>query len=214
MGEKSDAIVETALVREAAGVFQSKEALEAAIDELLTSGFQRADIDIMGDLEAVYARLNTIFIPVEELADVPEAPRRTLVTRDDQKLTAIGAFQGLFVVGAFATAMTIVASGGTFALALAAAAAAGTLSGALGAAAAAILGKKHSEELETALENGGIVLWVRLHGQQQEERAQKILRKHGATAVRIHEIKVEKRLTDIPLADVQPDPLLERHPIR
>ena len=208
----SDAVVATATIREAAGIFRSREALEVTIDELLVSGFERSDVDIMGDIDAVRSMLGSVFLPVEEIADQPNVPRRALVTRDDQELTTIGAFQTLFTVGAFAAAMTIVATGGTFALALAGAAAAGTLSGTLGAAIANAIGKKHSDEIEDALQSGGIVLWVRVRTPELEERALEILRRHGAEGVRVHEIEIDKRLEDLPLADIHPDPLLERHP--
>ncbi|MDB5542524.1 MAG: hypothetical protein JWQ89_4251 [Devosia sp.] len=211
--EDPDPIVETAVVREAAGILHTKEALEKAIDALLGAGFQRADIDIMGDIESVRSRLGTVFVPIEELPDIPGVPRRALITRDDQEMTTIGAFQTLFSVGAFATAMTVVATGGGFALALVAAAATGALTGTLGASAARIIGNRQAREIEADLKAGGIVLWVRTRGPEQEAHAQEILRSCGADGVRVHDIEIDKRLADVPLSDFQPDPLLEReHP--
>ena len=213
-GVDDDPVIETVTVREVAGVFHDKEALENAIDDLLTAGFDRGDIDIMGDVDAVRYRFGQVFAPVEEVPDIPHAPRRALVTRDDQTLTTMGAFQMLFTIGAFATGVVVVASGGGAALALAAAMAGGTVGGALGAAVAHIFGKKHSAEVEEALQSGGIILWVRVHDAEQQAKAQEILVAHGGEAVRAHDIELEKHLADLPLADFQPDPLLERPPIR
>jgi hypothetical protein len=38
--------------------------------------------------------------------------------------------------------------------------------------------------------------------------AQEILRSHGAKAVRIHEVEIDKRIADLPLSSLRPDPWL------
>jgi hypothetical protein len=203
-----DAILEKVLVREVAGVFRSKEALEATIDELRLAGFDRADIDLMADVEAIRRKLGTVFVPPEELADIPGAPRTAFVARDDAAVTTIGAVGTLFYVGAAAAALGVVASGGPLALAIAAAAAGGGVGGGIGALAAKLLGREQAKQLETQMLEGGLVLWVRVRDPEHEARAQEILRKHGAEAVRVHEIPIEKRLDDLPLASIRPDPWL------
>jgi hypothetical protein len=40
-------VLERVRVREVAGVFRSRDALDAAVDALLLAGFDRADIDLM-----------------------------------------------------------------------------------------------------------------------------------------------------------------------
>jgi hypothetical protein len=72
-----------------------------------------------------------------------------------------------------------------------------------------ILGQERGDELETLMEAGGLVLWVRIHTPLQEKTAIEILRSHGGDAVRVHDIELEKRLDDIPLSSIKPDPLLE-----
>jgi hypothetical protein len=49
---------------------------------------------------------------------------------------------------------------------------------------------------------GGLVLWVRVRSPEREEKAQQILLSHGAEAVRVHEIDIEKRLEDLPLSSL------------
>jgi hypothetical protein len=51
-------------------------------------------------------------------------------------------------------------------------------------------------------------LWVRVHNPEREQLAQQILQEHGARAVRIHEIEIEKRPEDIPASSLRPDPWL------
>jgi hypothetical protein len=52
---------------------------------------------------------------------------------------------------------------------------------------------------------GGLVLWVRVRSPEQEEKAQQVLLAHGAEAVRVHEIEIDKRLEDLPLSSFRPD---------
>jgi hypothetical protein len=68
-------------VREVAAVFRSRQALDEAVDALLLAGFDRADIDLMASVEAVRQKLGGIYAPAEELADVPDVPRRAFTTR-------------------------------------------------------------------------------------------------------------------------------------
>ncbi|MDC9822666.1 hypothetical protein PRN20_02870 [Devosia sp. ZB163] len=202
--------METSIAREAVGVFRTRDALERAIKELLTAGFDRSDIDVLGDVDVVYRRLGTV-VAVEELADVPNAPRHSLVTREDQRLTMIAVFQSLFVVGAFAGGAAVVASGGGALPALIVAAVAGLAAGLIGFGLARKLLRTFENGIEDNLAAGGVVVWVRVHDPEHEWRAQEILQKSGADAVRVHEIEIGKRTSDLPLGDIQPDPML-KHP--
>jgi hypothetical protein len=59
----------------------------------------------------------------------------------------------------------------------------------------------------------GLILWVRARSPEQETLAQEILLAHGAQAVRVHEIDLEKRPEDLPLGSVRPDPWLGSEPL-
>jgi hypothetical protein len=43
---------------------------------LLLAGFDRADIDLVADPDRVYRRLGILAVRAEDLADVPDTPRR------------------------------------------------------------------------------------------------------------------------------------------
>jgi hypothetical protein len=157
----------------------------------------------------VREKLGTIYVPAEELADVPRAPRRACVRREEVTSTLAGAASILAFVGATAAAFPIVASGGALALAAAAAVVGGGAAGGVGALMASrALSREETRELETQLATGGLVLWVRVRSAEKEEAAQRILREHGGEAVRVHEIELEKRLDDLPLSALRPDPWL------
>jgi hypothetical protein len=73
-------ILERVKVRELAGVFHSRDAMDAAVSALLSSGFDRADIDVMVGTEA-RERLGGIKITVEELPEVPAPGSPSLLAR-------------------------------------------------------------------------------------------------------------------------------------
>jgi hypothetical protein len=208
MSSPSDTVLERVKVREVAGVFRDAEALDRAVEALLEAGFDRSDIDLMAGLDAIRDRLGGIYLSAKELPDVPGVPRRTYIARKDTA-NALPLVAGvLSYVGATAAAFGIVASGGALAVALAAAAAGGAVGAGAGVLLTRLLGRERAKELESQMETGGMVLWVRVRSPDLEERAQQLLREHSAEAVRAHEMEIEKRLEDIPLSSLRPDPWL------
>ena len=201
MASETDEVLEQIVVREVAGVVRTPETLDNVVEALEQNGFDRADIDIMANAATVTKRFGGIFIPVEELADVPGAPRRAFIQRDDVSLVRAGAFGVLFYIGATAAALSVVASGGSLAAARAAAAAAGTAGGSIGALATRFLSRERACLVETMM-NEGVVLWVRVRSDEAERRAEQILTDHHVEAVRVHEITIDKQLEDLPLADI------------
>jgi hypothetical protein len=186
-------------VREVAGVFHSRESLEAAVHDLLYAGFDRADIDLMADPETVHEKLGGIYKPVNELARDPRVPRRAFVARDELVTPTAEVAGVLSALGAAMSAFAVVASGGAAALAILAAAAGAAVPGGIGYYLGKAIGEKAAEDIETQLAIGGIVLWVRVRTPEQEERAQEILRAHEGQVVDVHEIEIERRLEDLPL---------------
>jgi hypothetical protein len=207
VGGSSD-VIERVKVREVACVFHTRKSLDDAVDALLLAGFDRADIDLMADAETVRQKLGGIYIDAKELADVPQAPRAAFVSREEAT-AGVALVAGLLsYVGAAAAAFSVVASGGALALAVAAAALGGAAGGGAGTLIARSLGPRQAGEIEAQMIAGGLVLWVRVRSPEQEATAQEILRRHRGDAVRVHEIDIEKRLEDLPLSSLRPDPWL------
>jgi hypothetical protein len=203
MSGSKDTVLERVKVREVAGVFRSRDALDAAVDELMLAGIDRADIDLMADFKAVREKLGGVYIAVEELPDVPQAPREAFFAREDVVVPLTHAVGMLAFIGvSVAAALSIAASGGALALAALGAGGAG-----LTALLARTLGSGQARELEAQLSAGGLVLWVRARSPEREEKIRRILVAHGADSVRVHEIEIEKRLEDLPLSSLLVDPL-------
>jgi len=104
-------ILERVKVREVAGVFRSRDMLDAAVHALLSSGFDRADIDVVVGVEA-RERLGGAKIAAEELPDVPATPRHPLIAREDIVLVWSLVLSILIFAGGGFAAWLVVKSGG------------------------------------------------------------------------------------------------------
>jgi hypothetical protein len=209
MDQPSDSPIERAKIREVAAVFHSPEALEASVQDLLLAGYDRADIDRLAELGEVRKRLGPVYIAHEELADVPQAPRRPILTRDDIAATFVVVVSVVAAAAALATAFAVTASGAGTIRVIVAALLAALAAGALVALFVVhILRPAQFRAQEPLLAAYGIVLWVRTRSSDREEKARQILQRHGGEAIRLHEVEIEKRPEDIPMSSVRPDPWL------
>ena len=170
---------------EAVGVFNSAEALQAAINELLSSGFDRAELSLLASQDAVERRLGHRYEKVGGLANDPTVPRAAYMSTEAIGEAEGGLIGGLLFVGAVAATGAIVASGGTLAAAIAAAALAGGAGGVIGSILAKWIGDKHAHYLQEQLDRGGLLLWVRTWNAEDERRAVEILRKHSGIDVHV-----------------------------
>jgi hypothetical protein len=209
MMRSTDDAIERANFREVAAIFHSREALEAAVEALLPSGFDRADIDRLADLDEVRKRLGLIYVAHEELADVAQAPRQPVFMREDVTATLMVVVGVLASIAGVIVALLVVAFGGGTAAAVAVALLAALIAGTIGALVTArIFRPMRSKALEPLMTTRGLIIWVRVRSPAHEETAQQILRQHGGQAIRVHEIEVEKRPEEIPLSSLRPDPWL------
>jgi hypothetical protein len=178
------------MVREAVAVFASAETFQAAIDELLSSGFHRAQISLLAREEDVRAKLGGRYRRVDELDDDPRVPRAAYVS-----IEAIGDGQGALIggltyVGAGLLMGPVAAAAGALAT-IASVAALGAGAGALiGSLLAKALGAQHAQRIEEQLARGGLLLWVRILEADEEQRALCILRKHAGQDVHLHDCDI------------------------
>lgn len=192
-------------VREVVGVVDSQEELDALVNELTTHGVDRTDISLMGTFSAVFHKLKKVYRRPDEVADLPDVPRRSLVTRDDVFASTALVFGTLLTVGSFGAALPVVASGGALAAAIAAAVGGGAAAGALARIIRdKVINPRDAARLEDDLMSGGLVVFVRVDTSAEEASALKIMREVGADNVHVHEIDVGRRRDDLPLSAVQP----------
>jgi hypothetical protein len=185
-----ETVAPVSTVREAVGAFETIEALEGAISELASSGWDRSEMSLLAQ-DGVFTHDSPAPADVRQVADDPSIHRDAVVSDTDVRqgrtlATSLGAVVAAFV----ATGATIMSGGAALAAVIGAAAAGG------GAAAAINLlgrqvGKSREEFLREQVQNGGILLWVATRQADDEGRACAILRRHGASNVHVHEMATE-----------------------
>jgi hypothetical protein len=174
------------VIREVVGIFQAAESLESAIDELLSSGFDRAEISLLASEQAVVDKLAHRYRRASDLMDADCIPRSMFVSSaaiGDAKGGLIG---GLVYVGATLAGGMVVVAGGALVPVLIATIAAGGAAGLVGSLLAGRVGRQHAAYFDSQIEHGGLLLWVRAWTVHDEERAIRILAKHGAEKVHAH----------------------------
>jgi hypothetical protein len=178
--------MERSNVREAVAVFDTAEDLQEAVDELMSSGFDRAELSLLAGQTAIDEKLGHRYRRASELEDDPAVPRQFYVSTEaigDAEGWLVG---GLLYVGAVATAGVVVASGGTLAAILTAASLAGGAGGLIGAALAKLVVDQHAHYLQEQIDRGGLLLWVRTWNAEREKRATEILGRHSGHDVHVH----------------------------
>jgi hypothetical protein len=173
-------------VREAVAVFDTAHTLQNAIDELLSSGFHRAELSLLAREADVVSKLGHKYRKASEIADDPSVPRAAYVSTE-----AIGDSQGavigtLIYVGAGLLMGPVAASGGTLAAIAAAAALGGGAGGLAGTWLAQLLGDQRAQHIQQQLDHGGLLLWVRTWNAERENVAVEILKRHGGRDVHVH----------------------------
>ena len=196
---------EVPLVREAVGVFHDVKALQAAIYDLETHGFDRAEISLLAPVPTVEKDLGHAFRSVRELEDDTRAPM-VAYTSPESVADAEGAIaSGLLYVGALASLVPVVASGGSIAAAMIAMTVGGGVGASIGAVLANLFGKQHAKYIEDQLDRGGLLLWVRTWNAGDEKRAVEILSEHSGEDVHVHAV---------PETDMDLDTLLTAYDIQ
>lgn len=180
-------------LREAVGIFAAAEHLQAAIDELQSSGFHRAELSLLAGADAVDEKLGAgyAYANASAIADEPVIPRTAYVSPEAIGDAQGGIVGGLAYAGATLAAGAVVVSGGTIFAAVVAATLAGGAGGIVGSALAKWVGDKHADYLQTQIDHGGLLLWVRTRDAKAEERAVDILKRHSSRNVHVHTLSSE-----------------------
>ena len=196
------------MIREAVAVFHDHKTFQSAVDDLLNAGFDYCDISLLAGEKAVEQKLGHLYEKVSELEDDPNVPRVAYADRDSLVEGRAALAGGLGYIGAVAAAGAIVATGGTLAVAIAGAVIAGGSGGVIGTLGARWLGRDRAKDVETQLEKGGLLLWVRLRDKEVERKALQILSRLSADDVHVHELPAPASPEGAPWQGMSPDPFL------
>jgi hypothetical protein len=174
-------------IPEAVGVFDSFETLQAAIYDLMMSGFSRYDISLLGGKEAMKEKLGKSYWQAKELEDNPDAPRAAFVSEE-----AIGELEGavaggFFFLGSYIAMAAMLTPLSTLAASIAAIAIGGGPAAVVGAVLARRVGQHHKDYYADQIQQGGILLWVRTSDATKQDLAVKILKGHSGRDVHVHD---------------------------
>jgi len=183
---------ETRGIREAVGLFKTSDTLQGAVDELLSSGFDRADISVLGSEHAIESTIGHAS-KRSDLEENPATPRGVYVSPD-----AVGTAEGSLIsvlayIGGVATAGVIAIGGGPLTMIVLGAGLAGGASGLIGAGLARLVGSLRAADIRSHLDAGGLLLWVRTWHVDDERRAVAVLSKHSGRDVHVHSSPEESR---------------------
>jgi hypothetical protein len=211
MGEEMTR-AETDRVREVVGAFQNPEALEAAVDSLEVSGFDRAAISVLATDAKAKAQIDRFYQTLGALEDSSRATHASFVSRDSRTEGEAAAVGIPLYVGGLAGGAAVAAGGGALALAIAATAGGAVAGAGVGALLAGAIAHRHAVNVREQLRKGGLVLWVSVVDAEAEKRAIAILERAGAGDVHVHQVKDEPSLGDTRLPQADPF-LLESDPV-
>jgi len=175
-------------VREAVGVFDNADGLQEAIDDLMTHGFDRAEISLLASESAVEEKLGHKYSKASELEDDSKVPRAAYIEPESVGGAEGAVVGGLMYVGAGLLLGPVAAAGATLAGMAAAAVIGVGIGGLFGASLAKLIGERRARHIEEQLKHGGLLLWVRVRDAERENRAVEILSRRSGRDVHVHEV--------------------------
>jgi hypothetical protein len=210
-----DTVLERARVREVTGIFYARENLNAVAYELLVMDFDRADVDVVANLDDSPKKPSAAPAASEELADASRRPRWLRVVGKHITVleVVIVSILGAIAAGAAVLLMSFAAGSSIGEIVVTAALVGMVAAGAGFLLALRILGRDEAHGLDNLMAERGLTLRVRVHSREQESLAQEILRTHQADAIRVKEISLEQRPENMPLSTGRPDPWLNSEPL-
>ncbi len=150
---------------EVVGRFAAREPFTAAVQELRSAGFDRADLSVLDTHESISA------------AGSPGEAWQEVLAGLAGEVNYVGPITAAGLIG-IAT--------GPVGAAISAAVAAGFTGAALAELLSTVKATPHTESFARALESGALLLWVRAGDAGRQAKARDILTSHGGANVHLH----------------------------
>jgi hypothetical protein len=189
-------------IREAVGIFFNAQHLKDTIKDLLASGFDPEELGLLASEQVVERSLGDLYTRTNENADSAQAPAIAFIGKESIGETASALGGGLFFVGTSGITGAVVASAAVFGGALLAAIGGIVGVGVVGALVATIIHQSDAEYLQQQVDEGRILLFVRMADSAREQQAMDILIRHCGVDVKMYEVPVKKR--SVPAAALEP----------
>jgi hypothetical protein len=188
-------------IREAVGIFFDGQHLKDALKDLLASGFEPEELGLLASEQVVARSLGDLYARTNGSADSPQAPAIAFIGKEAIGETGRTLGGGLFFVGTSGVMGAVVASAAVFGGALLAAVGGIVGVGVVGALVATIIHQSDAEYLQRQVDEGHMLLFVRMADSDREQQAMNILIRNSAVDVKMYVVPVER---SVPTAALQP----------
>jgi outer membrane lipoprotein SlyB len=179
-------------IREAVGIFNDAESLKDAIAELLTSGCKREELGLLASEKVVEQSLGDLYTRTNADQDSPDSPAIAFVERDSIGEAGQSIGGGLFFIGTSGVMGGVVASGAVLGGALLAAVGGIVAVGVVGALVARVIHQSDAEFLQQQIDEGRLLLFVRVPDAARERQVMHILEQHSGTSAKMYEVPVQR----------------------
>jgi hypothetical protein len=186
-------------IREAVGIFFSAEHLKDAIKDLLAAGFEPDELGLLASEQVVERSLSELYARTNENPEAPHAPAIAFVGEESTGETATALGGSLFFVGTSGVMGAVVASSAVLGGALLAAVGGIVGVGIVGALVATIIPQSDAEYLQQQVDEGHILLFVRMMDRSREQEAMNILTRHSGVDVKIYAVPAERAAPGVAL---------------
>jgi hypothetical protein len=173
-------------IREAIGVFDDLESLDAAVLELEATEFPRHDISVIGSDRDLETKFGTKRVKTTRLEGSDKTPRMVSIRPEEKTIGAAALIGVPAYVGGCVAALGV--NPASNAVLLSAVLGGSLIGAAIGGVSLLFLWHVFNSKTARQIRDGGLILWVRTDGSTKEESAKKILRRHNAKHVRIQSI--------------------------
>lgn len=177
-------------LREAVGVFMDAGRLEKAIEELLACGFDRNSLGMLANEHAVESKLSKLYTRINQPRGATNDVEAAFVENESDEDTVHGLKGGLYFAGGTVAVGAMVASAAVLDGPLVVAITAAAAVGAVGVLTGSIISKSEADFLREQVDQGHVLLFVRLTDSISQEQAVAILTRHAALEVQVHNLSL------------------------
>ena len=177
-------------IREAVGIFFTAQHLRDALKELLAAGFKPEELGLLASEVVVERSLGDLYARTNEHEDSPRAPAIAFIGKESVGEPASALGGGLFFVGTSGAMGAVVASAAVLGGALLAAVGGVVAVGLVGALVAKVIHQTDAEFLQQHVDEGHILLFVRMADATREQQVLDILTRQSGTDVKMYEVPV------------------------
>ncbi|MEQ8407288.1 MAG: hypothetical protein RKH07_03330 [Gammaproteobacteria bacterium] len=180
---------ERKILREVVGVFFEGNRLEKAINTLKEAGYGMDRLGVLSHNNADGKKLSQLYGEVSWHSGSSLSPEFKFFEQRSSRESANAFFGGLGVIAMAAISGGIVAAAAALAGPVGAATAGAIVVGLIGAMASTIISESHTQRMQSYLEEGHLLLFVRTEGGRQEDDVRRILADHSAMNTEVVEFR-------------------------